>query len=275
MIARALDWFTLRASRGATPAGRADSDALRAALDRARDALERARAQWIDGEGPPALSALEEAERAWSEALALQPALRTIARYDAPADGERRTISTYDRRWWALSAALDRTAHVARSNARNGATLAGRWALLLALLALGADRVAAARRKAQFRATASASWGINTPPEHIADGKPETAWVLPDGALGWIQSAFPLRTVREVALFNVRGLPLYGARVCTVELLRGTAVVRSEVIDMSSTVGTFAPHVLRLPSPVEADAVRVTIRTFHSLGGGLSEIEVR
>lgn len=275
MIARALDWFTLRASRGATPSGRADSDALRAALDRAREALERARAQWIDGEGPPALSALEEAERAWSEALAQQPALRAIARYDAPADGERRTISTYDRRWWALSAALDRTAHVARSSARNGATLAGRWALLLALLALGADRVAAARRKAQFRATASASWGINMPPEHVIDGQPETNWLLPDGTLGWVQSSFPSREVREVALVNVRGLVQYGTKVCTVELLRQGVVARSEVIDMTATVGSSQPFVLRLPIAVQADAVRVSVRTYHGLGAGLAELTVR
>lgn len=275
MIARALDWFTLRASRGATPEGHAELRSLRASLDRARAALDAAREQWIDGEGAPALEALLDAERAWSEAVALQPTLRTIAGYDAPAESDRRTISTYDRRWWALSKALDRTQSVARSTAHNTVTLAGRWCLVIALVAFAGDRAAAARRKAQFRATASASWGINTPPEHIADGKPETAWVLPDGALGWIQSAFPLREVREVSLFNVRGLPLYGAKVCTVELLRAGAIVRSEVIDMSPTVGSSAPHVLRLPSPVNADAVRVTIRTYHSLGGGLGEIDVR
>ncbi len=276
LFARVLEHCTLRASRAARPSSPSDRAQLGQQLSDARASLDHARDAWNDGDGPAALIALSRAEARFSDAAGDRNSALSIAAapYVTREASARSTIATFHDRWRALSAALDRVAICAAPSPLVAWVLVRRWSVLLvAIAALATSARSIIARRAQ-QTTASATWGITYLPEHVADHNLETSWLLPDGALGWVRTTFAQRELRSVRLFNVRRLPSYGAKLCTVEFERDGRAVRSELIDLSSTVGQSVPYVLRLPSPVRADAIRVTIRSYHGLGGGLGEIEV-
>jgi hypothetical protein len=110
--------------------------------------------------------------------------------------------------------------------------------------------------------------------DQAVDGDADTHWLLPDHRAGWVRVAFSSRTLRALRLYNVRRMPAYGAKLCTIEVERGGAVVHSARVDLTLTVGKREPFLFTLPSPTVADAVRVHVQTWHSLGGGLAEIEL-
>jgi hypothetical protein len=273
--ARAIEHFTLRSSRAARPAQSSELRALSATLADVRAGLERSRAQWIDADSRDALASLDEAERRFAEALAASPSLAKAALpYTPLAPDARRTIATYSARARALSLALDRVQPSVASSAANALTLASRWLVAL-VVATGTVRAGSAMlERSATDTTASATWGPAYQPANARDHNPSTSWLLPDGTVGWIEATFSRRPARMVKLTNVQRLPSYGAQRCTIELKRGGAVVFTREIDAASTVGSSAPYIVDLPSPVEADALRVYVRSFHGLGGGFSEIDV-
>lgn len=269
-----IEHFTLRSSRAARPAQATDARALEATLAEAHASLELAYAQWVEADAKAALAALDEAERTFARALASTPALtRAAAPYGALDEDARRTIATFGQRAEALSRALERVRPATRSALANLATLAARWAVVIAAATVVTSSVRAMVERAAVKVTASATWGAAYPPDNVSDHNPSTTWLLPDGTLGWIETSFARRSVRAVKLTSPQRLPSYGARLCTVELKRRGAIVYTREIDAGTAQGQRAPYVLTLATPVEADAVRVHVRSFHGLGGGFSEID--
>lgn len=275
-LARAIEYFTLRSSRAARPSSPSELRALRATLASVRATLERSSAQWIDADAHAALASLDKAECLFADALASSKALATAALPYVPLDPTaRRTIATYSVRARALARALDRVQPAVASSIANARTMASRWLLALAIAA-GSIRVASAiLTQTTTNTTASATWGPAYQPSNVRDHDPRTNWLLPDGTVGWIKTTFARRAVRRIELTNVQRLPSYGTKRCTLELERRGTVVFTREIDLTSTVGSSAPFIVDLPSPIEADALRVHVRSFHGLGGGLSEIDVQ
>jgi hypothetical protein len=276
LLSRLVEHLTLRAGRAAVPATPEAARALRSQLDGAEASLERAREQWREGDGDAALEALRDAERVFDEALSVNGAAleRAVVPYAPLPPDARRTIATFDARWSALSAALDRARPAAATGARNVTLLLWRWAVAIALVVVVVDVTRSIIERRATKTTASASWGVTYPPENIRDRNFDTSWLLPDGATGWIRAAFSPRSVRAVKIYSVRRLPSYGAKLATVDFEVGGRVVHSAPIDLSSTLGQSAPHVLALPAPLRVDAIRLTIRSFHGLGGGVGELEI-
>jgi hypothetical protein len=276
LFSRLVEHCTLRATRAARPTTSEATRALRSQLDRAEASLEHAREQWREGDGDAALEALREAERTFDDALgpsgsALQ---RAASPYAPLPDDARRSIATFNARWSDLAAALDRVRPAAAPAARNLTLLLWRWAVAIALVVFFVDGTRSILERRATKTTASASWGVTYPPENIRDHNFDTSWLLPDGATGWIHAAFSARSVRAVKIYSVRRLPSYGAKLATVDFELSGRVVHSAPIDLSSTLGQSAPHVLALPAPLRVDAVRLTIRSFHGLGGGVGELEI-
>jgi hypothetical protein len=273
--ARAIEHFTLRSSRAARPAQPTELRALSTTLAEVRAALDRSRAQWIDADARAALASLDEAERRFAAALESSAALAAAALPYAPLEPTaRRTIATYSDRARSLARALDRVQPAVASGAANALTVASRWLVALAIAAGSIRAGRAILERSATDTTASATWGPAYQPANARDHNPSTSWLLPDGTVGWIEVTFSRRLARMVKLTNVQRLPSYGAQRCTIELKRRGAVVYTREIDLASTVGSSAPYIVDLPSSIEADALRVYVRSFHGLGGGFSEIDV-
>jgi hypothetical protein len=275
-LAALIEYFWLSSSARVSPALDADRAALARELAAIRARVDAALLLWSEAMGEQALEELARGEdlyRALREGP-LAPVTVLARGFAPPAQPAQRTISTFDARVHALESALARI-----DGARLGP--AARWlargarlcavGLVVALASLGVSQW---RARAPMRTSASASWGTQYFHDRAADRDFTTNWLLPDGMPGWIRVEFSPRPVRLVRLFNVRRLPSYGARRGELELFEGTRRVGVYPLELGASIGQMDPHVLRLPAPVRADALRVTVREFQGIGGGFAEIEV-
>ncbi|MBL8680781.1 MAG: hypothetical protein JNK05_16500 [Myxococcales bacterium] len=276
LAARFIEYFTL--ANAGRAGSRVDRSALGRGLEAVRRAANEAAERWADSDADPALDALAEAEERYRrdvEALFTEPSvLQRLTSYAPPTEDARTTVSTFVARLDRLDRATRALSVVAGGPFVRWSVRALRLSVLaLALVTVGRIAVDYAK-KPSLRASASGAWGDHVGVVHLTDGSPETNWLLPDHTAGWARVSFSPRSLRAVRLYSVRRLPLYGAQQCSIEIeLRGR-IVRTERIDVSATVGQRAPYVYRLPSAIEADAVRVHIHSWHAIGGGFSEIEI-
>jgi hypothetical protein len=128
-----------------------------------------------------------------------------------------------------------------------------------------------------IRPEASAAYSDKFPATKIVDGRPEGEWLLPDGQTGWIDLHIsPGRKIKAIKLLNAHNGPFndratkdfhidaYGADNKILKSLDGSF---PEFLD--------APQWQRLPFEVTgAEKIRIEIRSFHKLGGGLAEVEL-
>lgn len=156
---------------------------------------------------------------------------------------------------------------------------AGRIALavLAVLIVVGAAAFALWPRHG-LHAEASAQFGTGHTfaPSNAIDGQPETEWLLPDAVSGHVEvRSWPAQRVERVVLLNARNPPYHdrASREYRVELFAGDRSLR--------TIEGAFESLERDPEPVAIDVgidgvdrVRVTIVSWHGLGGGLAEITI-
>ncbi len=177
----------------------------------------------------------------------------------------------------AARVAVDRAVHAAaltpaqvRAQRRNRvATLV----LLAAALVVGAYFLL--RTPSGTFASASEHFGDmeQYAPDHIIDGRPDTEWLLPDRANGWVEvQVGPPRRVTAVTLLNSHNPPHNdrATRDYTLEVWAHGELART--LD-----GTFpfspSPEPVRLEVGVDdVERVRLVVRSTHNLGGGLAEL---
>jgi hypothetical protein len=123
-------------------------------------------------------------------------------------------------------------------------------------------------------ATASASWGILYPPWAVTDRDLDSNWVLPDGALGWIELTIPSRTLRSMRMWNVQKEPNYATARIAIDVFDGDRLVHTEEQDISATAHARSSFHWVPRTPFPATRVRIHVRAFLGLGGGFSQIQV-
>lgn len=124
-------------------------------------------------------------------------------------------------------------------------------------------------------ATASAAYSSKHAAANAIDGSEATEWLLPDGALGWLEVHFPsARAVRHVRLLNAHNVH-YEDRGC--ERVRLTLYCQYKIV--ASAEGGFA-GIVAGPSPLDFDLsadcvthLRVEVLSYFKTGGGLAEVE--
>ncbi len=279
------EFFTLReGERTANALGDehgAASRALRLATQRARAAQalvasgHRAEAERLLRE---VLASLEAARAQWP------PLDKAFATLPVIAVAEEPTLEheLSDERAAALDSALDETV---RSLTRAESVVSDKRSRLLTRLRRNAAAatvlvVAAGvgwRQSQVVKLTphASSSFGPQYAFTNATDGYIATNWLLPDGTPGWIEVTFGRRRVSTLELVNVQTLTHYGTAETTVEFYSGARMLRSMDVSMRATVNTANVTQVAIPVREPIDRIRINVRTFHELGGGLSEVRVR
>lgn len=163
--------------------------------------------------------------------------------------------------------ALDRAGRRDARWQRTGAVLCA----ALSVLAIGVREATTTR----LTATSSASYDAAHGPALAVDGFHATNWVLPDHSPGWLEVSFARRRATAIELINAQGLVHYGTQDISLELYSGAQLVRSFDASMRATVGTATPTVIPLGTATPIDRIRIQVRTWHDLGGGLGEVRVR
>lgn len=141
-------------------------------------------------------------------------------------------------------------------------------ALILALMAVRLWR----RPRVQASGVHSRDYSA----EHVLDGSGATEWLLPDGAVGWVELILPsARAVQRVRLSNAHS---------TLYLDRGARAVRVTAFagldSVASAEGAFeriSEERSVLDLPLEANGVtrvRVEILSYFEKGGGLADVEI-
>lgn len=278
------EFFTLRdaetAARSLGDSHGAASRALRIAAQRIRAAQtlaqssQRAEAERALREG---LVALRSARDEWPAVTSI---VGEVADFEASDDALDDELD--DARAEALDAAL---ANASRAVARiDGVVVdkrgrlvarARRNGVVAAVLVLGLGAVWQQSRVVKLTPRASSTFGATYLPTNATDGYIATNWLLPDGTPGWLEVAFDRRRVSSLELTNVQSLSHYGTAECTVEFYSGARMLRSMDVTMRATVNTANVTKVAIPVREPIDRIRINVRTFHDLGGGLSEVVVR
>jgi hypothetical protein len=282
----------------------ADRGAMDQSLASARQRAEAARALWVNGQP---LEALPLAARALLETLELAERLvppgegsdgnalarlvpASIQRDVEGAAGQARAVLEGEtasdaalayRRWMRSRLVVDRAIAPAVMTRRRAT--AERIRRLLAVAAFLLVAVAGTRalleRPTELRAEASDVFDRNAlfGPENVLDGDPDTEWLLPDGATGWVEVRLPEpRGVTRVVLTNCDNPGFFdrASRGYRVELY-GSADQLVQAID-----GEF-PRLEQDPDTVshaleagEVARVRFVVRGHHGAGGGLADLEI-
>ncbi|MDP3274650.1 MAG: hypothetical protein Q8Q09_05600 [Deltaproteobacteria bacterium] len=126
----------------------------------------------------------------------------------------------------------------------------------------------------ELTAQASSAFDATRGATNATDGYPSTNWLLPDGQQGWLDLRFNRRRVSKLTLYNVQGLVHYGSILLTIEMYSGARLVRSMEHSMQATVATSLASTVALAAREPIDRIRINVRTFHELGGGLGEVRV-
>ncbi len=108
------------------------------------------------------------------------------------------------------------------------------------------------------------------------DGRPDTAWLLPDRTTGWLEvRTRPARRVESVVLTNTANAPSHD---------RGTQDYRLEIYAHGELARSIDGHFDWSDTPTPAtheigmsgvERVRFVVRSFHRTGGGLAEMDIR
>ena len=126
-------------------------------------------------------------------------------------------------------------------------------------------------------ATASGQYNAEFAPEHVVDGDGATEWLLPDRQQGWVDVRItPPEHVDTVRLKNSHNRQYNdrATREYTVEIYRQGEDHPAKTIegewDSLSPHPDWTDHAVRVD---DVDRIRVNVRSWHRLGGGLSEID--
>lgn len=247
----------VRAAQALAQSGhRAEAERL---LALALASLSSARDEWPALE--PMLRALPSLTESEEPALDDELSTERVAALDAALDESSRVLAR------AESASIDKRARRATRVRRNGAV--GLVLTVAAVVSWQQSRIV------KLTPRASSTFGAQYIHTNATDGFVATNWLLPDGTPGWLEVSFDRRRVSTLEMTNVQNLSHYGAAETTVEFYSGARLVRSMDVSMRATVNT--ANVTRVAIPVREplDRIRINIRTFHDLGGGLSEVKVR
>lgn len=177
----------------------------------------------------------------------------------------------------AARVAIDREIHPAalttaqvRGKRRNRIALTA-----FVVLAVVLGSYVAFRRPSGTFATASATFNNADEygPASVMDGNPETEWLLPDHASGWLEiNVDPPRRINAVSVVNASNQPHEdrATREYTIELWSHGELARS-------VEGTLPFSTARNPVRSElgvddVERVRVVVRSWHQLGAGLAEV---
>lgn len=131
------------------------------------------------------------------------------------------------------------------------------------------------RTPPRLEATASARFDPRFEPANAVDGNEKTDWLLPDRASGTLDvKVIPARTLKLVRVMNARNLPFADRAThdLLIEALDHGKVVKSGAFAFEGQSADAAWRSLDLG--VKVDAVRVTVKSWHGLGGGLAEVVV-
>jgi len=132
-----------------------------------------------------------------------------------------------------------------------------------------------ARTPHALKAEASARFNYNYPPEQVVDGKKETEWVLPDRMPGWVDvQVIPARKISRVRVLNMHNAP-YNDRATKdyqIQALYKGQVVKAQ----DGTWPEFSenPEWTTMELGMTVDHVRVEVKSWHRMGGGIAEIAV-
>lgn len=263
------------------------SAADRVGLERLRaisnQRLAGARELWRSGLASEALRLSADAVRRQAEALAAErrgeevvSVLRDLDAVELPAtDAEyTRAHAALLERVWSLGDRLDRALALRLdpegARRRHRARIAAS-ALSVALLGGAA---ALLRYVDPPVVRASASYSDETKPARATDGLADTDWLLPDGQAGWIELQFRRpRDVRLVRLLNSRNRHFLDRAAHRVTVsLRGPG---GSLAQRDAKLGPPSASAPWIDVPVSARGVtriKVELRSFHRLGGGLAEV---
>jgi hypothetical protein len=169
-------------------------------------------------------------------------------------------------------------APVARTSTQIGRIQATRLAgLAVALAALVTLVFMAVRTPHESIVLASAVYGSRSDfePSNVIDDDARSEWLLPDGTPGWIEVRLsPPRSVSLVRLRNAnnRNLRDRATKDYVLELYSGGQLIRHHEGRFDAIENT--PQWTEIPVRAHAiDRIRVVVRSWHRLGGGLSEID--
>lgn len=148
----------------------------------------------------------------------------------------------------------------------------------LAIIAIASGSYFALHEPEGTFASASDTWQQSPTfsADMAIDGRPDTSWLLPDRASGWIEQRMsPGRRVEEVVLVNTSNPPAHD---------RATQDYRLEIYSGGELAQSIDGHFdwADAPTPVtheihmdNVQRVRFVVRTYHRTGGGLAEMTVR
>ncbi len=124
-------------------------------------------------------------------------------------------------------------------------------------------------------ATASAYFANDAQygPENVLDGQPSTEWLLPDRTSGWVEiNVDPKRRIDAISLLDSINQPHHdrATRDYTIEVWSGGQLARS--IEGTMPFSTSPTPVRHEVGVDDVERVRVLVRSWHQLGGGLAEV---
>lgn len=228
---------------------------------------------WLDAMQAHGLSAGRR--RAVQDAAKRADALEAIPAFDADVQPEHSDL------FQAVLTARRRVAEtlepVVMTRTQRSMTRAGRftYAAIAAAIILAAVWYFALRTPSTAEATASAAYASEFSPNKVVDGDVESEWLLPDRTAGYVEIALsPPRDLSEVRLRNAhnRHYNDRAARSYKVELFAG----EERLTEIEGDWPRLIPRPPWTDHEVEASGVtriRVTVDTWHGLGGGLAEIQ--
>jgi hypothetical protein len=244
-----------------------------------RRALRSALAAWLPAE---AEATPEAGEQSALEALTKQ-GYRDVDRLRAAlADGEKRANATLPRDFERVWAEAERLVRFSVKRFEPVATRRKRRRMLGALGALLLVGVVffffGERLWGRVRARASAAYAPDFPAAYAVDGIDTTEWLLPDGALGWLDVYLPhAKDVHEVMLLNGHNRFYLdrATRRVRVTAYAGNRELRSAESEFTTGVKD-GRNALVIPLVAEGvTRVRIEVLSFFGGGGTLAEVEVR
>lgn len=182
--------------------------------------------------------------------------------------------ASFDRQWETLAQKIHWIDRVAMRPSRRMLLRVLRMVSVFAVLAVLFGVLVPRLRRGKPVARASGVWSQLYKVEHVLDNDLATNWLLPDATLGWVEVTVPSGSVSTVKVWNVQGMIYYNTLGARIEIFNGTRMVHTQEFSMESLAHTATPYVLRLPSSINADRVRVHVLGYTLYGGGFGQIVV-
>lgn len=255
----------------------------------ARAHLELARARHLAGESLAARGEHSEAARAFNEAIAATLGAAALIESDdvraaekaareVAAEADAVSHSTFladaarahQKLYEAVAPYTLDTRSLRRAQIRRAAAIF-LYAIIGVMLA-----VLIVRRGSTLTAEASGSFNATYFASKAVDNDPNSEWLLPDRATGWIDVEIsPPRAVRIVRLLNARNVP-YNDRA-TGEFRVESSLKGAPLAGVDGAFPGFSAAPMWRDVTLDGqtvDHIKVFVRSFHEAGGGFAEITI-